>query len=273
MRAGRRAITGVARAATVAVALVFVTVGCAPQRPAAGVPASDELVVPERRWNCLPLAGPGADQLGGRAGSWTVEGGSMLSAYRTRHEGPGSPGRATRDDAMADAAESAADAALELLNQRGVAYNEERRRGMVDEIVGAALRRADISFPRIEIVARGWEECVAVADGSGARRDTTWLAAILVEYPIGYIRGDVNNVLWERGRAANEAEILKASAEEHLSAGRWHDGLLDAARIARVVLATGVPTTGVATTIVDDARESTATRELISVDARLRELL
>jgi len=174
---------------------------------------------------------------------------------------------------MADAAECAADAALELLSQRGVAYDEERRRRIVNEVVGAAVRGADIAFPRMAIVARGWEECVAVAEDTAAGPDTVWRAAILVEYPIRYIRGDVNNVLWERGRAANEAEVLRASAEDHLSAGRWHDGLLDAARIAGVVLATGVPTTGVPTTIVDDAPESTATRGLASVDARLRELL
>ncbi len=169
---------------------------------------------------------------------------------------------------MAGAAESAADAALELLSQRGVAYDEERRREIVDEVAGAAVRGADISFPRMEIVARGWEECVADAEGGSTVRDTTWLIAILVEYPIKYLRGDVNNVLWERGRAANEAEILKASAKEHLSAGRWHEGLLDVARVADVVLATGVPIT-----IVEEAPEYTLTRPQSSVDSRLRGLL
>jgi hypothetical protein len=202
-----------------------------------------------------------------------VEGGNMLSARRTRYEEPGLPGRTTQREAMADAAECAADAALELLSQRGVAYDEERRRGIVDEVVGAAVRGADIAFPRMTIVARGWEECMAVAEDTAAGPDTIWRAAILVEYPIRYLRGDVNNVLWERSRAANEAEVLRASAEDHLSAGRWHDGLLDVARIAGVVLATGVPTTGVPTTIVDDTLESTVTRELASIDARLRELL
>ena len=273
MGARRTVWTGVARAATVAAAVVLVITGCAPRRPVGGEPVSDGPVVLERQWTCLPLAGPGADQLAGRAESWTVEGGNMLSAHRTRHEEPGLPGRTTQGNAMADAAECAADAALELLSQRGVAYDEERRRGIVDDVVGASVRGAGIVFPRMAIVARGWEECVAVAEDTAAGPDTIWRAAILVEYPIRYLRGDVNNVLWERGRAANEAEVLRASAEDHLSAGRWHDGLLDAARIARVVLATGVPTTGAPTTIVDDARESTATRELISIDARLRELL
>ncbi len=174
---------------------------------------------------------------------------------------------------MADAVECAADAALELLDQRGVAYDEERRRGIVDDVVGAAVRGADIAFPRLAIVARGWEECVAVAEDTAAGPDTVWRAVILVEYPISYLRGDVNNVLWERSRAANEAEVIRLSAEDHLSAGRWHDGLLDAARIVDVVLATGVPVVGVPTTMMNGTRESTAAHELVSVDARLRELL
>jgi len=268
MRTESKALTRVISAAIAAVALAFITGGCASYRPAGDLPVSDELVLPERRWNCLPLDGPGADQFSGRAESWSVDGGNMLSVYRTRHKEPDPPGLATRSAAMAGAAASAADAALELLGQRGVAYDEERRREIVDEVVSATVRGADIPFPRMEIVARGWEECIADADGGSAVRDTTWLAAILVEYPIGYLRGDVNNVLWERSRAANEAEILKASAEEHLSAGRWHDGLLDAARVAGVVLATGVPIT-----IADDVPQHTLTQEPISVGARLRALL
>ena len=189
----------------------------------------------------------------------------MLSVHRTRHEDPDPTGMTTRSAAIAGAAESAADAALELLNQRGVAYGQERQRDIVYEVVGAAIRGADIAFPRMEIVARGWEECVADADDNSAVRDTTWLAAILVEYPIGYLRGDVNNVLWERGRAANEVEILKASAEEHLSAGRWHEGLLEAARIADVVLATGVPAT-----TADETPEHAQAHKQSSVDTRLR---
>jgi len=198
----------------------------------------------------------------------------MLSAHRTRLEESGLPGRATQVDAMAGAVEGAADAALELLSQRGVVYDEVRRRGIVDDVVGATGRGADIAFPRMAIVGREWEECVAVADDTGADPDTVWRAAILVEYPIGYLRGDVNNVLWERGRAANEAEVLRSSSEDHLSAGRWHHGLLDAARIADVVLATGAPITSTPTrAIIDDAPGPTATSALTSVDARLRELL
>ena len=169
---------------------------------------------------------------------------------------------------MADAVESAAEAALELLSQRGVAYNEERHGKIVKEVVGVAVRGGDIVFPRMAIVARSWEECVADAEDADAGPDTTWRAAILVDYPIGCLRGDVNNVLWERGRAVNEAEILRASAEEHLSAGRWREGLLDAARIATVVMATGVPTA-----TEDEASESATTDEQTSVDARLRGLL
>jgi len=273
MRAGRTARTEVARAATVAAALILVVTGCAPRRHVDGELVSDGPVVLERQWTCLPLEGPGAARLAGRAESWTAEGGSMLSVHRTRCEEPDLPGRTTQGDAMADAVECAADAALELLSQRGIKYDEERRRGIVDDVVGAAVRGADIAFPRMAIVARGWEECVAIAEDTVADPDTIWRAAILVEYPISYLRGDVNNVLWERGRAANEAEVLRASAEDHLSAGRWLEGLLDVARTAGAVLATGVPISVVPTrATIDAAPGPAATSDLASVDARLREL-
>ncbi len=273
MRARRTARTEVARTAIVAVAVVLVITGCAPRRHVGGEPVSDGPVVLERQWTCLPLDGPGAARLAGRDESWTAEGGSMLSVHRTRLEEPGLPGRATQGDAMAGAVKGAADAALELLSQRGVAYDAARRRGIVDDVVGAAGRGADIAFPRMAIVGREWEECVAVAEDTGADPDTVWRAAILVEYPISHLRGDVNNVLWERGRAANEAEVLRSSSEDHLSAGRWHDGLLDAARIADAVLATGAPITDTPTrATIDDAPRPTATSALTSVDARLRGL-
>ncbi len=273
MRARGTTRTGVARTATLAVAIVLIITGCAPRRHVVVEPISDGPVVLGRQWTCLPLDGSGAARLAARAEPWTAEAGKMLSVHRTRHEEPGPPGRTTQGDAMADAAECAADAALELLSQRGVAYGEERRRGIVDDVVSAAVRGADIAFPRMAIVARGWEECVAVEEETAAAPDTVWRAAILVEYPISYLRGDVNNVLWGRSRAANEAEVLRSSAEDHLSAGRWHDGLLDAARIAGVVLATGMPVAGAPTTVMDATPGSTATRDLVSVDARLRELL
>jgi len=274
MRARRRARTEVARTAIIAVAVVLVVTGCAPRRHVDGELVSDGPVVRDRQWICLPLDGPGAARLAGRAEPWTAEGGNMLSAHRTRLGEPGLPGRTTQGDAMADAVECAADAALELLSQRGVAYGEERQRGIVDDAVGAVLRGADIAFPRMAIVARGWEECVAVAEDTDAGPDTVWRAAILVEYPISYLRGDVNNVLWGRGRAANEAEVLRLSAEDHLSAGRWHEGLLDAARIADAVLATGVPITAAPTrATIYDAPRPAATSAPTSVNARLRELL
>ncbi|MCK5597485.1 MAG: hypothetical protein KAJ04_08570, partial [Candidatus Eisenbacteria sp.] len=139
MKTGKRTPAKGTRAAIAAVAVVLITVGCAPYRPAGRVPVSDEPIVPERTWSCLPLDGPGVDQLAGRAESWTAEGGSMLSVHRTRREGLGPAGVATQRDAMAGAAASAADAALELLDQRGVAYNKERRQEIIDEVVGAAV--------------------------------------------------------------------------------------------------------------------------------------
>jgi hypothetical protein len=163
----------------------------------------------------------------------------MFSAHRTREREDAPPGRATRDEAIADAISSATDAALDLLEHRGVSYDAARRVEIVEEATRAAVRGGDVAFPRMDVIVRSWEECVAGSQGTEAGADTTWRASVLVEYPIGLLRGDVRNALWDRERAANEAEVLIASAEEHLAAGRWHAGLLDAASAARVVRATG----------------------------------
>jgi hypothetical protein len=247
---------------------VVVLAGCAPVLPTGREPVSDEQTGSERHWTCRPLDPDGAERVVGLTESWTAEGGTMRSAHRTGEAGDGSPGRPTRDGAVADAVASAADAALDLLEQRGVSYGTDKRQSIVDEVIEAAARGADVVFPRMTVVARSWDECVAVANGVSARADTSWRAAVLVEYPIGVLKGDVNNVVWERGRAANEAEVLAASVDEHLAAGRWHDGLLDAARIADVVAATGVPLSR-----AWDASPPTDTDGPPSIDDRLREAL
>jgi hypothetical protein len=99
---------------------------------------------------------------------------------------------------------------------------------------------------------------------------------VLVEYPIGLLRGDVRNVLWERERAANEAEVLLASAEEHLVAGRWLAGLLDAASAARVIRSTGAPlylSRAVEDSLSGPAVGAAGPRALPTVDRKLGELL
>ncbi|MFH1689147.1 MAG: hypothetical protein ABIE42_02785 [Candidatus Eisenbacteria bacterium] len=266
MEADRRALSTTLIAALATT--VIVLAGCAPRPPTGREPVSDEATRSERHWTCRSLDPVGAERVAGLTELWTVESGSMLSAHHTGRTDDGSPGRSTRNDAVADAIASAADAALDLLEQRGVSYGTDKRQEIVDEVVDAAVRGADFVFPRMTVVARNWDECVAVADDTSADADTSWRAAVLVEYPIGLLRGDVNNVVWERGRAANEAEVLVASADEHLAAGRWHDGLLDAAAVVHVVRETGVRLSRVA-----EASPATESDGPSSIDDRLREAL
>ncbi len=236
---GRRVLNGVLVSAFAAA--VVVLAGCAPGPPGMGEPVSDEPAPGVRHWTCRPLDPDGAERVASPTESWTVEGGRMLSVHRTGEPVDDPPGSPTRDGAMTGALASAAGAALDLLEQRGVSYAPDKRLSIVDEVVDAAARGTDLAFPRINVVERSWDECVAAGGGAEARSDTSWLATVVVEYPIGFLRGDVNNVVWERNRAAGEAEVLETSANEHLTAGRWHDGLLDVARIVAVVTATGVP--------------------------------
>lgn len=238
MRAERRVLNRVLLASLAAT--VVAAGGCAPGPPGAGEPVSGEPAAEGRHWTCRPLDPAGAGRIAGPTESWTVEGGNMLSVHRTGEPDADPPGSPTRDGAMTKALASAAVAALDLLEQRGVSFEADKRLAIVDEVVDAAARGTRPAFPRVTVADRSWDECVSVEDDPRAPADTSWLAAVVVEYPIGLLRGDVNNVLWERSRAANEAEVLEASAEEHLTAGRWHDGLLDAARITAVVAATGV---------------------------------
>jgi len=250
-----------------ALAAVVVLAGCAPGPPAGRETVSGEPSAGEQHWTCIPLNPEAAERVAGPAGSWMLEGGSMLSVHRTEGAGDDSLGLPTRDGADADALALAAAAALDLLKQRGVSYAEEKRRSIIEDIVDSAARGAEIAFPRMSVVARSWDACVATDDGT-APADTFWRASVLVEYPIGLLRGDVNNVLWERNRAANEADVLVMSSDEHLSAGRWHDGLLDAARAADVVAATGVPLSR-----AWDASPAGDGNGGASIDDRLREAL
>jgi hypothetical protein len=273
--------TQAARATGIAATLIaaaLVIAGCAPRQRADDGPTADAVAYPGREWRCEPQDVSTADRLAGRTEEWTVEGGSMVSAHRTRELGAAPPGRPTRDEAIADAISSAADAALDLLAIRGISYDPERRDAIVEEATRAAVRGADVAFPRVGVVARSWDECVAGAEGSEAGADTTWRASVLVEYPIGLLRGDVRNVTWERERAANEAGVLMASAEEHLASGRWHAGLLDAARAAHVVRETGAllwssSDSAASHSVVAEQLGRTGPTQSSSADNRLRGLL
>jgi hypothetical protein len=243
-------------------AVLVLLAGCTAVPPVDEEPVSEPGAA-EQQWFCEPV---GAFESAGLSEAWTSGGGAMRSVHVSGAPEDGRPGRPTRDEATSDALASAGAAALDLLEQRGVSYEENKRRDIVTRMVDDQMRGGEIGFPRVRVVDRKWEECVA--RHGDAPSDTSWTAAVLVEYPIGLLRGDVNNVLWERRRAANEAEVLAASAEEHLEAGRWHAGLLDAARAADVVRATGAPLTD-----PGDVPVPWSDLDKPSVEARLSEAL
>ena len=160
----------------------------------------------------------------------------MLTTRSTSWGGRGTPGLPTRSEAFADAVRAGVRAALDLLERRGVAWSGVRRRELIENAVRDAVAGRDIAFPRIGVRAVQWVECV-----SQSRADTSWVASVVVGYPIGLLRGDANNVRWERSRARNEAAVLRESAEENLAEGRLFEGLLDASSVAATVLGTGLP--------------------------------
>lgn len=245
---GRRGLFAIALAAAVCVTAA----GCAPPPPAEETDTSAPA-----RWECslTGQASPLPDDLGP---DWKQDGASFVSVHSTAPKPGGEPGRAGRSEALTDAVTSAADAALNLLDQRGVGFGPERRRAIAEAAARAAATDREVVFPRFRIVGTRWEECVRRADPlrpteapggadapehsqvpSAALADTVWKASVLVEYPIGHLRGDANNVLWERSRALSEAEVLLASAEERLRTGHWMAALYERARAVEVIEATG----------------------------------
>jgi len=205
--------------------------------PDVEAPGDDLTLDHDGRWVCVPVDGPGTGIPVNRDETWVAEGALMVSAHRSEEPGGSRPGWGRPEEAVADAVASATSSALGLLENRGIAYADERRRTIVSEAVESSSRGDGIAFPRLDITETSIEQCVA----GESPADTCWRAAVVVEYHIGRLRGDANNVWWERTRAANEARTLKNSAREHFANGRWMDGLLDAARSAEAVLDTGVP--------------------------------
>jgi len=264
-----------------AVAVCVAVTGCAPRTSAPDVtgepddPRAHVLSDYDRQWSCVPIDGPGVSELTYAGDGWASEGGRMVSTRVSRPEGPELPGRSSPGDALDDAVAAATEAALGLLEQRGVAYNRRRRADMVEEAVRASSRGDEIPFPRVSVVGSVVEECVVREDDAPA--DTCWRAAVRVEYPIGYLRGDANNVRWERSRAVNEARVLRNSASDHFGVGRWSDGLLDAARAAEVVFGTGLPVSAFEASDPDSAGGraaiDSASIELVSIVDGLRRLV
>lgn len=70
---------------------------------------------------------------------------------------------------------------------------------------------------------------------AGRHGDAVWTGDVLVEYPVGSLKGDLNNALWERRRSLREAEVLVASARSFFNEGRWLAGLSELARARALI--------------------------------------
>jgi hypothetical protein len=227
-------------AAVLFTAALLILNGCAGRWPRSGPPdgqGETSSAGGDRRWSCVPVE---EDHTGAPADigeSWTPDAGRMVSSHHSSRLSPDFPGQASPDNAMGSAVASATEAALGLLEQRGIAYTKKRRRSIVDAAVKGSLRGDGIGFPRMSVVDKALTRCVSTP--RGAPSDTCWRATVVVEYPIGQLRGDANNVRWERSRVANEASVLRSSAADYLDDGRWLRGLLETAHVVKVIEDTG----------------------------------
>ena len=158
--------------------------------------------------------------------SWT-EGGShfVVCASAAPGSGDGSPGGHAAESAQADALRQGYAFAFDRLGSRGVRFEDDQIRRMVGDRVAATSRGEETTFPRIRVAGRLIESCARPSAGPDE-----WRASLLMEYPIAYLRGDVNNAGWHAERAVNEAEVVLSSAEAFFVEGRWFDGLLELER-------------------------------------------
>ncbi|MFH1502237.1 MAG: hypothetical protein ABIG03_04245 [Candidatus Eisenbacteria bacterium] len=159
--------------------------------------------------------------------TWT-EGGSHFLVCRSEPEWPvtdAEGGREGRDAAEDEALQEAYAFAFERLAARDVSFEGWQVEAMVEDRVRSHARGESVDFPRIRIAARVIETCERPPSDGEA-----WRASLLVEYPIAYLRGDVNNARWHARRVGNEAHVLVASAKDLFAAGRWFDALLELKR-------------------------------------------
>ena len=210
------------RTAALAVAAVASTWGCA---------ARDVPVVTERTEAesvCRVVSGAAEEPWLERAPgeSWT-EGGSHFVVCASAAPGAvdGSPREGAAESAQAEALRQGYAFAFDRLGSRGVRFEDDQIRRMVGDRVEASARGEDTTFPRIRVAGRLIESCARSSAGSDE-----WRASLLMEYPIAYLRGDVNNAHWYAERAVNEAEVIISSAESFFVEGRWFDGLLELER-------------------------------------------
>jgi hypothetical protein len=204
--------------------------GCA-ARDEPAVLVSDAPAVPGLPPTCETVAGStDASWYQRESGDTWIEKGSHFSvvhsdATRDARAGVDNAGQATRDAAEATALYGAYAFAFDKLDSRDVSFPSAGLPEMIDERARAHARGESVAFPRVRIADRVVETC-----GRPTSDARTWRASLLVEYPIAYLRGDVNNARWNESRVSNEARVVIDSARAHLSEGTWFDALLDLAR-------------------------------------------
>jgi hypothetical protein len=208
----------------IVVALASAVLGCASGAPRTHEPAGTE-AEGSGRWVCEAWEGTTSEPWYGGFETWQEGNGVMSSVHGTPWGHGGEYGRATEEEAVTDALRSGASGALDLLERRGLTYGDERRAEIEERTVETLLQGGEPSFPRVHLGGKVVERCRERETGKSA-----WRAKVLIQYPIGELRGDVVNAKWERERILREVEVLKASASAHFTEGRWLDGKLDLER-------------------------------------------
>lgn len=258
---GDRSACGAARArvghALACVALVAVCacglVGCTSTAPG---PKKDEVpdVTGPARWNCMEVR----DELGSAwpdtSSPWRQSGGSLVSVHVSAVAGDLA---ATSEEAELSAATSAASAALAALESRGVRFSADRKARIQARAADALARGDEPDFPRVRLPARSLMRCTRPGT-----EDVAWKAAAVAEYPIGLLRGDVNNIEWGRRRLSGEATVLSESAVSFLDDHRWFDGLIEFQKARAAIDSMGIPLELPGHGGWDDDRETASVREL-----------
>ena len=172
------------------------------------------------RWHSRTPGEPWTD-----GGSHFVVCSGTSSATEDADGASGDPGASAETPAI----EQAYTFAFEKLASRGVSFGEERTREMVRERVEAWGRGEEVEFPRVRVAGRLIESCQLRSQAD------EWRASLLVEYPIAFLRGDVNNASWNAARAVREAEATISSARAFFAEGRWFDGVMELERSGAVL--------------------------------------
>jgi len=221
-------------AIVVAVAAPFALWGCAARAPLEDAGPSGGIGA----WVCVPVESDIADWAG-VGPEWSVDRGAMVSAHGSEKGSGPSEMAVTREEALRAATGSAVAAATELLARRGVRFDRSRLDEIERSATDALLDGGEPTLPRVGIRARLVERCESPNGAS-----TGWRVRVLAEYPIGRLRGDVNNVNWERARLVREAGVLRASAAEFFGEGQWLDGVAELGRAADALASGGFPRVG-----------------------------